>query len=84
MKSPDYAAVISSSRLEAIRDRLNLMTVDLTRQERQEATKLAYRLWTRTCVELWGDQMGWDIPAYNTPEWRELYDAWVESKEPEL
>lgn len=77
MRATDTTAVVSTDRLAAIRDRLNLVTVNLTRQERQEVSRLAYRLWTRLTCEEAMDKLGWEIPAYGTPEWQELFEAWV-------
>ena len=64
-------------RLASIRNALELTTVDLCRASRGEVVKLVQQLANRVTCELWGDEMGWSIPAYGTPEWQELYHAWL-------
>jgi hypothetical protein len=66
-----------SRRLATIRTALELTTLDLCRTSREQLVKLLQQLASRVTCELWGEEMGWAIPAYGTPEWQELYTAWL-------
>jgi hypothetical protein len=72
---------VAASPLISIRKALNLYTADLNRVERQQALKLVQQLTTRLTAEAWAAEMGWQIPAYGTPDWVELFNAWLDSSE---
>ena len=65
-------------RLEKIRQALAIDTTRMGGPEINEVWKMASLLAERICCEQWGVSMGWDIPKYGTPEWQEMYRAWLE------
>jgi hypothetical protein len=68
-------------RLAEIRNALDVTTNDLSTVTLEEVWKASHELTTRVTCELWGKKMGWDIPAYNTPAWTEMRNAWLDGSD---
>jgi hypothetical protein len=64
-----------------IQDRLNIESHGLSRAEREGVLRIAQQLVERLTCEQWGHERGWQIAEYGTPEWRELYAAWLDSED---
>jgi hypothetical protein len=69
-----------SEQLAQIRDALNIVTCHLSRATHCEVVRLVDQLSQRVRAEEWARSMGWRIPAYQTPEWQELFAAWIDGE----
>jgi hypothetical protein len=67
-------------RLTDIADALAIVTHDLSGVAHAQVVRLVYDLSKRVACEAWGREMGWDVPPHGSPEWLELYTAWIESE----
>jgi hypothetical protein len=68
---------IPVSPVNRFRRNLDVLTIDLNREERRQYLKAAQNLVTRLTCELWAADRGLAIPQYGTPEWQEMADKWL-------